>query len=83
MEHQDMTEDKKTTNLDELKNKLYEAFDLVLSQAEKFRANTNTDYAQAEGGYINAAATIADSISKIEREQREAKDRGYTKLDKN
>jgi hypothetical protein len=71
-----------TTNLSELKDKLYKAFDLALSQAEKFRANTNPEYAKAEAGYINAASKAADSIAAIEREQREAKERGRNRLDK-
>ncbi|MCE9506771.1 MAG: hypothetical protein K8R48_00435 [Alphaproteobacteria bacterium] len=78
-----MTEAQKTTNLDELKNKLYEAFDKTLRVVSYYKAGNSASTANADAAYLEAAAKLADSISKVEREQREAKERGYNKLDKN
>lgn len=77
----DMTEAKKTTNLDELKAKLYEAFDAAIDRANYFSSEGHFEIAATK--FLGPASEAAKAITLIEREQREAKERGYNKLDKN
>ena len=61
---------KTTTNMDELKEKLFWAFDKAFS----YVADANERVAMSE---------ITKAIIAIEREQHEAKERGINKLEKN
>jgi len=60
-----------TTNFDELKEKLFKAFDRAFS------------FNDGDGNERVAMGEIAKAIVAIEREQREAKERGFNRLDKN
>jgi rRNA-processing protein FCF1 len=71
-------------NLDELKKELYEAFRVAIKYGKDDLENYKTNEShQAGASSLQAAAEVAKAIAIIDREQREAKDRGYNKLEKN
>ncbi|MCE9506773.1 MAG: hypothetical protein K8R48_00445 [Alphaproteobacteria bacterium] len=71
-------------NLDEMKNKLYDAFNKALDAADRCKySHTSSGEAKAAADYVEAASKAAIAITTIEQEQREAKERGVNKLEKN
>jgi hypothetical protein len=58
-----------TKNLDELKDKLYEAFDTAVSRSASIYGDET-----AKAQYLKSAAATAEAIVAIEREQREAQE---------
>ena len=70
-------------SLDELKEALSTAFDKAIERGKEFLRWSDPKYIQAGAQALLAAAEAAKAIALIEREQREAKERGFNRLDKN
>lgn len=71
-----------TRNLEDMKNRLYEAFDKALDSSRFSSAGYSEKDAQISAAYLAAASEAAKAIVIIEREQRQAKERGFGRLDK-
>lgn len=67
-----------TETLEEIKGKLYKAFNEAIAKADFSRTDAFSypDGANAVAATLTAAAEAAKSIALIEREQREAKEQG-------
>lgn len=73
-------------NLDQVKAELYKIFNEAVKDHTKYEnrssSNTSTPFCPAIENR-KAISDLARAIVAVEKEQREAKERGYHKLDKN
>ncbi|MEZ0226045.1 MAG: hypothetical protein ACAH83_15935 [Alphaproteobacteria bacterium] len=67
-------------NLEDLKGRLYEAFDQVVDIAKADLAQANISNRTLAAELLKSAAQMAQGIAVIEREQREASEGRFTKL---
>lgn len=71
----------KSENLEDLKGRLYEAFDRVVDIAKEDLEIATIPNRTLAAELLKAASEMARSIAEIEREQREAReDKGFNKL---
>ncbi|MCE9506774.1 MAG: hypothetical protein K8R48_00450 [Alphaproteobacteria bacterium] len=71
-------------NLDALKKELYEAFRIAIKYGKDDLEGYATNASHQAGALsLQAAAEVAKAIAIIDREQRESKERGVNKLEKN
>lgn len=71
----------KSENLDDLKGRLYEAFDQVIDTAKADLNMNNISNRTLAAEMMKAASQMAQGIAVIEREQREAREgKGFSKL---
>jgi hypothetical protein len=71
----------KSENLEDLKGRLYEAFDEVIDVAKEDLKIATIPNRTLAAELLKAASEMARSITEIEREQREAREeKGFNKL---